>query len=217
MYKLDLHSHSQESPDGGLSLKNYQQAVSSKLVDYVAITDHNSIDFATQAQKILGDCIIVGEEIMTNKGEIIGLYLKDRVSPGLSPLETIKRIKEQDGLVYIPHPFETMRHGLHPATLEEIADYIDIVEVYNGRASVQNRSAQTVVWAKLNRMTTAASSDAHGYKGLGRTYTTINGQPRRENILQLLSEGTNIAGRPPFQAFLYPKYHRIRKKLGVKS
>lgn len=216
MFKLDLHTHSTESPDGGISLPGYQQALDNGVIDYVAITDHNTIDFAVYAKEMLGDKMIIGEEIMSNAGEIIGLFLSKRIKPGMSPKATIQAIKDQNGVVYIPHPFETMRKGLHPQIMDELADHIDIVEVCNGRAFLQNRSEQAVVWTRLNPSISAASSDAHGISGLGKTYITIAKPPTRDTILKLVGEGTLVTGRPNLRSLLYPKYHRMRRKLGKK-
>jgi hypothetical protein len=212
-FKVDLHTHSAASPDGGLSLRQYQKALEAGILDCIAITDHNRIDFATQAQKILGDRIIVGEEIMTSRGEIVGLFLDEPIRPGLSPEETISAIKAQNGLVYIPHPFETVRKGVHPATLEAIQDTVDIIEVCNGRAFLQNRSTQALLWTKLNGVAGAASSDAHGSRGLGRTFTALSNMPDRDNLLPLLAGGSLRTRRPAVRGLLYPKYNRIRKKL----
>lgn len=213
MYKIDLHTHSSASPDGGITAAQYQQALERGTIDVVAVTDHNSIALGQALQQQLGDRIIVGEEIMTTHGEIIGLYLEQAIPGGLSPEETIRQIKDQQGLVYIPHPFETVRKGVSPQTLEAIADYVDIIEVCNGRAFLQNRSAQTVVWARLNSVPAAASSDAHGIKGLGRTYTDIEDMPTRETLAGLLDKGVLRTGQPSIQALLYPKYHRLRKRV----
>lgn len=76
MFKIDLHTHSTSSPDGGITAHQYEEALSTGVLDCVAITDHNRIDFAEKLERSFGDKIIVGEEIMTSGGEIIGLYLK---------------------------------------------------------------------------------------------------------------------------------------------
>lgn len=212
-FKLDLHTHSIASHDGGITEKQYTQALDSGLVDYIAITDHNRIDFATRLWSTLGDRIIIGEEIMTSAGEIIGLFLTKPVMSGLTPQETIRQIKDQGGLVYIPHPFETLRKGLHPATLEQLVEEIDLVEVCNGRALLQNRSSDAVVWAKFNRIPGASASDAHGYRGLGKTFVAIEGEPRRKNLVELVKNGKLLTDRPGMRALLYPKLNRLRKKI----
>ncbi len=216
-FKVDLHTHSVASSDGGINAQQYHKALESDLIDCIAITDHNRIDFATSMQSELGDRIIIGEEIMTSAGEIIGLYLEQSIQPGLTPLETVKQIKDQNGIVCVPHPFETVRHGLHPYALEELVDYIDIIEVCNGRAFFQNRSAQSVVWARLNQKPGIASSDAHGPKGLGKTYTRLSEMPTRDNLLGLLTNAKPITDRPGVRALLYPKYHSLRKKIRGKT
>ena len=213
MYKVDLHTHSTASPDGGISTKQYAHALSSGQLDIIAITDHNRIDYAQSVHKELGDKIIIGEEIMTTHGEIVGLYLIEPIKPGLSPQETIKQIKAQGGLVYIPHPFETVRKGIHPQTLEEIHEHVDIIEVCNGRALMQNRGSQAVVWAKLNHVVGAASSDAHGSRGLGKTYSSVKNLPTQTTLVQELKGSALITDRPGVRALLYPKYHRLRKKV----
>lgn len=213
MYKVDLHTHSTASPDGGISAAQYEQALRSGKLDYIAVTDHNTIEYALELQNQLGEQIIVGEEIMTSQGEIVGLFLREVVQPGQTAAATLAAIKAQGGLVYIPHPFETVRKGVHPAILESISDSVDVIEVCNGRAVLQNRSAQAVVWARINSVPGAASSDAHGSAGLGDTFTRVSEPPTRANLVDLIARGTPHTKRPSVRALLYPKYHRTRKKI----
>lgn len=213
MFKVDLHTHSSASPDGGITKHQYQQILDKGILDVIAVTDHNTAEFALELKKELGDQIIVGEEIMSSHGEIIGLYLTATIPGGLSPLDTIRRIKDQGGLAYVPHPFETVRKGVGAQTLEEIAEYIDIMEVCNGRAFMQNRSSQAVVWTRLNQVVGAASSDAHGIKGVGKTFSSLSELPTKENLVTLLEHGVLRTSTPSARALLYPKYHRLRKRL----
>lgn len=216
-FKIDLHTHSTASPDGGITKEQYEQLLLTGVLDCVAITDHNRIDFALDLQQRLGDRVIVGEEIMSSAGEIIGLYLTSVIPAGLTPLETVRQIKDQGGIVYVPHPFETVRKGLHPSVLEELTDYIELVEVCNGRAFMQNRTAQAVVWAKLNYKPGIASSDAHGIHGIGRTYTELHEMPTQTTLLELTKTSVIRTGSPTVRSLLYPKYHRLRRKLGRKN
>lgn len=217
MYKIDLHTHSFVSPDGGITPEQYAKALSTNLLDIIAVTDHNRIDLALELRHNLGDRIIVGEEIMTTGGEIIGLYLERSIRAGLSPLETVKQIKDQGGIVYVPHPFESIRSGLYPGVLEELIDYIDVMEVCNGRAFLQNRSAQAAIWAKLNHVIGAASSDAHGVRGLGKTYTRTPELPSHNDLLKILAHGVPVTDRPGVRALLYPKYNVWLKKMKKRS
>lgn len=213
MFKVDFHTHSSASPDGGITPAQYVKALSSGLLDIIAITDHNETKLAKALHEELGDKIIVGEEIMSTEGEIIGLYLQDTIPAGLSAEETIQQIKAQGGIVYIPHPFETMRKGLSASALDRLAATIDIIEVCNGRAFAQNRGGQAVVWARLNSIVGGASSDAHGIAGLGKTFSSLPELPTKETLVELLSRSTHHTKRPSARALLYPKYHRIRKRI----
>lgn len=214
MINIDLHTHSAHSPDGGITAKQYGSILSSGSLHCIAITDHNSIAAAVNIREQFGDAIIVGSEVMSKDGEIIGLYLSSDVTPGLTARETAEAIKAQGGLVYIPHPFETVRSGIQQPALDTITELVDIIEVCNGRALFQNRGSQAFVWSRFNNVPGAASSDAHGSKGLGGTYTTITELPTRETLVTLLQTATLETKRATIQSLLYPKYHRIRKKFG---
>jgi len=217
MPKIDLHTHSSASPDGGIKAKQYRKLLETKKLDYIAVTDHNNVDFALELQKELGDKIIIGEEIMTTQGELIGLFLTERVKPGMSALQTAKTIHEQGGLVYVPHPFETVRHGLQIETLDEIASQVDIIEAYNGRAVLQNKTTVAIAWAQNHGKQIFASSDAHGVRGIGHTYTTISKPLNPTNFIDVLAASHIVVARPPVSSLLYPKYHRARKKVRGKK
>ena len=213
MLKADFHTHSVASPDGGISAEDYRQLLDSGKLDYVAVTDHNQIDFALQLHQELGDKIIIGEEVMTTEGELIGLFLTKRVEPGLTAQQTAQAIRAQGGLVYLPHPFETIRHGVQATTLDAMPELIDIVEAHNGRAVLQNRSPQALTWATLHKKPTAASSDAHGAKGVGHTYTVVDQPLAKGTLLSVLIQAQLVHGRPPLISLTYPKVNRLKNKL----
>ena len=213
MYKIDLHTHSYGSPDGGLKIRHYRRMLDEAGLDFVAITDHGRIDAALALQEALGDQIIVGEEIKTTEGEIIGLYLREAIPSGLTPRETIKRIRAQGGLVYIPHPFETVRSGLSERALQKIAESVDIMEVHNGRAVFQNHSNQAAAWVKHHEgVVGAASSDAHGYRGWGKTYSCVSERPERDTLAALLGDASYAVHAPGVIGLLYPKLNRARSR-----
>lgn len=212
MYKVDLHTHSTGSPDGSIKSADYAKALHQGVLDYIAITDHNTIDNALSIQHELGDHIIVGEEISTKEGEIIGLYLTQAIPAGLSVLAAVELIKSQNGIVYVPHPFESVRQGLSPTTLDSIASSVDIIETHNGRALFQNRGQQAREWAEHNDVGRAASSDAHGRIGWGKTYSILSEQPNRETLPSLLIRAQYHEGMVGIRGVLYPKYNRLKKR-----
>lgn len=213
MIKADFHTHSTDSPDGGISAQQYREILANGSLDCIAITDHNTIDLSLDLHKELGSKIIVGEEIDTQAGEIIGLFLSKAVPAGLELSEAIKAIKNQGGLVYLPHPFETVRKGIQKSDLEDVSAAIDVVEVYNGRAVAQNKGPEATVWARLMQKPGAASSDAHGIKGVGTAYTSLESLPTAKNLLAQLEKAHLTTKRPPIHSLLYPKWHRLRARL----
>ena len=210
MIKIDLHTHSVASPDGSLTAVHYQRALGR--LDVIAVTDHNRIDFAQKLQTELGERIIVGEEITTLEGEIVGLYLQTSIPAGLSAVETVRQIHAQGALVYIPHPFETVRKGLSRRVLDTIAKQVDIVEVHNGRAIFQNRSQEAAKWAEQHHIARAASSDTHGWHGWGKTYSQVAKIPTPETLPLLLAKASFATGKVGIRGILYPKFNRLRGK-----
>lgn len=212
MHRLDLHTHSIASPDGSLTTADYKKMLDNGRLDYIAVTDHNTITFAKKLNEELGAQIVIGEEITTREGEIVGLFLTEKIKPGMSAADTAAAIKQQGGLVYIPHPFEMMRKGLTLATLDAIADQVDIVETHNGRALFQNRSKQAEAWATQHGLPGTASSDAHGWHGWGRTYSVVEQMPTRATLTELLAKATYTVASPGLRGVLYPKLNRIRRR-----
>ncbi len=221
MIRIDLHSHSFASPDGGISINEYEKLIKLDKLDYIAVTDHDTIQGALKIKESLdiniSERIIIGQEITTSQGEIIGLFLKKRVTPHKSAQDTVREIKQQGGLVYIPHPFETVRKGVTKITLDSIKEFVDIVEVFNGRAVFQNKGPQATTWARLNSKPVCASSDAHGYKGASYCYSIINEKPNVDNLAELLIKPKLVTNHAPLYTLLYPKLNRLRGKLSLRN
>lgn len=213
MIKLDLHTHSALSPDGSLTELDYQKLLETRVLDCIAITDHDQIDFALGMHTKYKDKIIVGQEVTTKQGEIIGLFLNQLIEPNQDIQVAVKQIRDQSGLVYIPHPFETVRSGITKETLGSIKSDVDIVEAHNGRAVFQNKGPEATTWARLNNKVIASSSDAHGPTGIGTSYTNVKTIPTKDNLLEQLTMARLETKRPPLLSLLYPKFNRLRGKL----
>jgi predicted metal-dependent phosphoesterase TrpH len=212
-YKVDLHSHSIISHDGGISALEYERALQSGKLDCIAITDHNETSFARIMQKKLGSKIIIGEEITTLQGEIIGLFLKETIPGGLSAEETVNQIHQQNGLVYIPHPFEVFRKGLQLSALETIQDAIAIVEVFNGRGIFRGKPRESQAFATQHGFAKAASSDAHCVMGLGMTHSLVSEFPTQKNLIQLLKNPSLVKEYAPFYTLFCPFLNRLKNKI----
>ena len=159
--KVDMHVHTSCSPDSLIKVDDLLATCDRKGIDCVAVIDHDTAEAALELHRQAPSRIIVGEEIHTTAGEIAGLFLKETIPPGLSPLETIERIKEQGGLVYLPHPFDHMRGSvLDRQTLDEIWEKIDIVETFNSRNAFPWNNWKSENFARKKGILTAVGSDA---------------------------------------------------------
>jgi predicted metal-dependent phosphoesterase TrpH len=212
-YLIDLHTHSIISQDGGITAQQYEKILQSGVLDCVAITDHNETSFARIMRKKLGESIIVGEEIDTPEGEVIGLYLKETIPGGISLDEAVASIKHQGGLVYLPHPYEKFRKGLNHSSVDRISSDVDIVEVFNGRGRFRGKPTLASQFAVKNNISQAASSDAHGWKGLGHTLSILSAFPTHKTLKELLVTATFDKTYAPLYTFLYPTLNRIKNSV----
>jgi predicted metal-dependent phosphoesterase TrpH len=183
---VDLHLHSSASFDCRVPPLKLARRCHQLGLSPVFLTDHDGIDGARSLLEA-GLPTVIGEEILTSEGEIIGLFLKGSVSRRLSPEETVRAIKEQGGLVYLEHPFDTTRRCLREEAIERIADQIDIVEVFNGRSEPEaNRKAEDLR-AALG-VPAGAGSDAHSLREIGGVYVEMDAFDRAADFLQKLRE-----------------------------
>ncbi len=162
----------------------------------VAITDHNTIAGALELQRIAPFPVIIGEEIRTTDGEIMGLFLSEEIPRGLSPEETVTRIKSQGGLVCIPHPFDTLRRhsGIGTANMARLRNHIDIIEVFNARTLLRRDSERAVAFARSNGFLASAGSDAHMPAELGYAYVEMPEFEGRDDFKEALAQG-QVFGR----------------------
>ena len=190
-----MHSHF--SPDSEVSPEAMAKRCADVGLDYVAVTDHNTIDGAFAVRAIAPFEVIIGEEIGSASGEITGLFLKETIPAGLTALQTVERIKEQGGLVSIPHPFDRFRsHVIDKAALHEIVPYIDIVEGFNSRNNLARDDRKAQEFAATHGFVTSGVTDAHTTMELGRTYVEMpefDGTP--EGFKKALAQGTITARR----------------------
>lgn len=159
--KYDMHIHSKYSSDGILDVKEIVKIAIKRGLNGIAVTDHNTIKGGLEAKKYENDSlkVIIGSEIMTEKGEVIGLFLSEEIRPGIFQ-DVINDIRDQNGIIIIPHPFDEMRHSsFQPA--EEDIKFIDCIEGFNSRCLFQKYNKNAREFAKKHNMVITAGSDAH--------------------------------------------------------
>ncbi len=201
----DLHVHSSASFDSLSRPTDLTRAAVLRGLTHLAITDHERLDGALRARDAAPAdlTVIVGEEVRTTGGDLIGLYLERAIPGGLSPAEASAAIHEQGGLVVLPHPFDRFRSSAgssaapagRSAALVELARAADVVEAHNGRA-MGRANALAAAFAAEHRLPTVASSDAHTVLEVGVSYTVLADDPHdARQLLAALSGARLVCGR----------------------
>jgi predicted metal-dependent phosphoesterase TrpH/glycosyltransferase involved in cell wall biosynthesis len=192
----DLHMHTNHSHDCATEPAALLDHCIAQGLGAVAITDHNEVSGALAAVE-LGKpiTVIVGEEVMTSQGEVIGLFLRERIERGMAMDETIAAIHDQGGLVYMPHPFDRMHTIPDPATLLRVLDRIDIFEVYNSRLLFEAFNDDAMRFAAKYNLIQAAGSDAHVLQGIGTALNQIPAFEGPEEFLLAMRQN-QIVRRP---------------------
>ena len=182
--RLEMHLHTRFSNDSLLCFWPLYIKCLYRKIDAVAVTEHNNIDGAIRFREFCkkhGNKIqvIIGNEILTKQGEIVGLYLMKPILEGLSAEETINAIKEQNGIVYIPHPYDKKRQKtvLLESVIAEFRSKIDCIEVHNGRNCKENYDIKQNKLAEKYQIPKVIGSDAHTWIEVGRNYMCVETIP----------------------------------------
>jgi hypothetical protein len=160
----------------------------------IAVTDHNEISGALEARaKASGIKVIVGEEVKTaEQGEVIGLFIEEKIPRGLTLQETIAEIKRQGGVVYVPHPFDRMHSVPDYEHLLAVIDEIDAIEVFNPRVAISEFNEEAVRFAAKYRIPAGAGSDAHVTQGLGSVRIRMRDFDGPDEFLEALRDADII-------------------------
>ncbi|MHB8779773.1 MAG: PHP domain-containing protein [Candidatus Geothermincolia bacterium] len=172
---IDLHVHTEFSFDGRMTAADLLRGCREKGLAGLALTDHNSLEAAfAWAEELRELKVIAGEEVRSRHGEIIGLFLSEKIPRGLHALETMERIKAQGGLVLIPHPFDYIKlHRLSSRDLLRLRDRIDILEGMNGKPRFGGANDKALAFARRHGFIMSGGSDAHAIEHLGRVFTEM--------------------------------------------
>ena len=194
MIRVDLHLHTSTSFDCDVPPEQVVDHGRRLGISPVALTDHDTVRAALKLKTRYPGGVIVGQEVATRRGELIGLFLDRQIPKQLQPGDAIREIKGQGGLVYLEHPYDTRRRCLDEKSIEELADQIDIVEVFNGRsAEAANRKAEDL--CAILGAAPGAGSDAHTLGEIGSVYIEMEPFSTAEDFLAKLRQGT-IVRRP---------------------
>jgi predicted metal-dependent phosphoesterase TrpH len=196
---VDLHMHTDHSPDCATPVEVLLATARSQGLGSIAVTDHNEISGALEAAALAREAgvkVIVGEEIKTaGQGEVIGLFLEQKIPRGLSLGETVAEIKRQGALVYVPHPFDRIHSVPDYEHLLTILDDVDAIEVFNPRVAIGAFNEEAVRFAAKYRIIAGAGSDSHVAQGLGSVRIRMHDFDGPEEFLESLRDA-DILTRP---------------------
>jgi predicted metal-dependent phosphoesterase TrpH/glycosyltransferase involved in cell wall biosynthesis len=196
---VDLHMHTDHSSDCATPVEVLLATARDQGLGAIAVTDHNEVSGALAARAVAheyGVGVIVGEEVKTaHQGEVIGLFIEEKIPRGMTLEETIDAIRSQGGLVYVPHPFDRMHSVPDYEHLLEVVEDVDVIEVFNPRIAIPAYNEEAVRFAGKYRIVAGAGSDAHVAQGLGSLRIRMRDFDGPEEFLASLADA-DIVGRP---------------------
>jgi hypothetical protein len=211
--RLDMHTHSEYSPDSRTPLRAQAEAIRAAKLDVVCATDHNTIEGALRLREIAeGFRVIIGEEVSSRDGEIIGHILEQAIPRGLAAEDTIARIHEQGGIVCVPHPFSrNRRFHIRRAALDRLWPQIDAIEIFNARESFKLDNLRAAAYAKERDIPGAVGSDAHRASEIGRAWLEMRDFVGPLDFVRAMRDGTVHGSLTGMAIHFATRYDVIRK------
>lgn len=216
--RTEFHCHSLHSKDSLVRPADLVAVCRKKGIERVIISDHNTIKGALEAQATDPELVIVGEEIMTTQGEILAAFVKEEIPAGLTPQETISRLKEQDAFISISHPFDHSRSGHWlEADLLEILPFVDAIETFNARCLLPSMNRKAAEFAARHGIPSTVGSDAHTLWELGRATLTLPNFNSAGELRAVIRQGIPETRSTGIHARLASRYAVISKKICKKD
>jgi predicted metal-dependent phosphoesterase TrpH len=214
MVRIDFHTHTHFSHDSLAGLSEIILISRRRGLDYLVISDHNTIAGALAAQALDPDLVIIGEEIMTTRGEILASFVTEEVPPGLSPQETIRRLRDQDAFISVSHPFDSWRDGSWELEdLFEITPLVDALEIFNSRCMAPGGNQRALEFSRKYSLPGTAGSDAHTAFEVGVAALQLPPFTGPQELRIVIREG-KVKGRlSPFWVHFFSRYAHFRKKV----
>ena len=220
MVRVEFHSHTNASHDSLTRPQDLIAAARKKGIDRLVITDHNTIAGAQAAQILDPELVIVGEEIMTTRGEILAAFVSEEIPRYLSPAQTIQRLKDQGAFISVSHPFDAIRlGGWEENDLLEIIPYVDAIEVYNSRCMFPKFNRQAREFAEKHNLPGTVGSDAHAAFEVGRSLLWLEQFEGAEQMRNVIRRGIpQVQWSPPWvhlvSRYAFMSKNKTSRRLG---
>ncbi|HSR41213.1 MAG TPA: PHP-associated domain-containing protein [Longimicrobiales bacterium] len=215
LLRLDLHMHTWGSFDCLSDPERVLRRARERGVGRIAITDHDRLEVAFRMAERHPDHVIAGEEVKTAEGvDVIGLYLREPIPGGTPAREVCRRVREQGGIVYLPHPYAPGKGG-SGRLAEELAPLVDVVEVFNARLHPESRNEPAEELARRHGTLRGAGSDAHTVGEVAGAWVEVPEHPNEPGALrEALADLRRIQGREASRfVHLASTWAKVRKKL----
>lgn len=212
---VELHCHTCYSTDSLMTPSKLLAVARRRRIHRLAVTDHNTIEGALECQALDPARFIVGLEVMTNEGELLAYFVKENVPSGLSPEETIERLRTQGAVIGVSHPYDSIRHGSWDDTaLRRILPLVDALEVFNARTMTMHPNKRALALATSMGKLGIAGSDAHHPSEVGAVTMHMPEFETPAEFLGALAQAEIVGQRSSPLVHFFSRYATWRKKLG---
>jgi predicted metal-dependent phosphoesterase TrpH len=212
--RTEFHCHTLYSKDSLTTPRRLVDACRRKGIDRVIVTDHDNTRGGRAAHELDPEHVIVGEEIMTTRGEILAAFVQEQVPPGLSPKETIQRLRDQGAFISVSHPFDAMRSGgWDEPDLLDIAPLVDAIEVFNSRCVLAEYNKLAMAFAREHDLAGTVGSDAHAPFELGRSVLMLEPFADADGLRRVIRTATPVTLASPPWFHLVSRYAKLRKRI----
>jgi len=211
---VEFHCHTNASKDSLTPPAKLVAEAKRKGLGRLIITDHNSIVGAKVAQTIDPEFVIVGEEIMTTRGEILAAFVKEEIPAGLTPGDVLRRLKDQNAFISVSHPYDTLRSGgWKESDLLEILPHVDAIEVYNSRCMNPRFNRQARLFAERHNVAGTVGSDAPAAFEVGRSVLRLEPFDGPDELRKVIRTGLPITKWSPPWFHFTSRYATVTKKI----
>jgi predicted metal-dependent phosphoesterase TrpH len=211
--KVEFHTHSMYSPDSFSRLEDMIAAARKTGVDRLIITDHNTIEGALKAKEIDPELIIVGEEVQTDKGELLVSFVLENIPSGTPYRTAINLLREQGAFISVSHPFDPGRSGWAPEELIELAGLVDAFEVFNARVYHPSDNLNALEFAGKYNKPGTVGSDAHMVREIGVATLKLPWFSNADELKQVIGLGEPLVQLSPHWVHYYSGFAQTFRKL----
>ncbi|NLN69452.1 MAG: PHP domain-containing protein [Chloroflexi bacterium] len=212
--RVELHLHTAASADSLVTPQNLVKHCQQVGINRVAITDHNCIKGALAAHALAPELVIVGEEIETTQGELLGYFMTEPIPPGLEPMQVIQRLRDQGALISVSHPFDRIRSAQWTeAQLLAITPHVDAIEIFNARCLSNHPNQQAAAFAQAHGLPGTVGSDAHSLVEVGRATLLMPPFEGAAEFLLALKHAQPQTRLSPAHVHFYSTYAKLVKRL----